>query len=80
MKKQLKRRQVAKLNFDDHRPLSKMAVRGALEYFNLAEDDFFNWMNGQTCPLLPNGQAGVFWYDLNRYIQWKLNNIVPEFD
>lgn len=75
----VRRKACRKVVFDDHMALSYEEVLGVLKYFRLPKQDFDNWMVGQTCPLT-NGKIGVYWYDLNRYVQWKLQGKLPIFD
>jgi hypothetical protein len=55
-------------------------VKAVLRFFNLPEKDYWEWMDGQTCPMLPNGKLAVYWYDLHRYVTWKEKGIVPVWD
>ena len=85
MKKQSKSKsKIVKLtdqaDWDSHVGFSKEECQVVLRYFNLPDVFFFNWMDGQTCPMLPNGKIGVYWYDLNRYIRWKVVGEKPIFD
>jgi hypothetical protein len=66
--------------FESHAGFSEDEVKAVLRFFNLPDKDYFEWMNGQSCPILPNGQIGYYWYDLHRYIEWRTKGVKPEFD
>jgi hypothetical protein len=66
--------------FDDHTPFSFEEVCAVLRFFNLPVREFNEWISGQTCPICPNGNLGIYWYDLNRYIVWKKQGTEPIFD
>lgn len=70
----------SKVSFDDHIALSYEEVRGVLKYFNIPEQEFSDWIYGQTCPILPNGTWGYYWYDVNRFVRWKIGGPTPIFD
>lgn len=60
--------------------LNSIEVQGVLKFFGLSEDEFGDWMTGQTQPILPDGQFGVFHYDLHRFVVWKIKGIKPVWD
>jgi hypothetical protein len=65
-----------KVKFDEHMGLTVEEVKAVLKFFNLPDQEYFEWMEGQTCPIIPNGNSvsmGYYWYDLNRWIEHKLN-------
>lgn len=66
--------------FDTHQAFSIDEVKAVLRFFNLPEDEYWDWMYGQTCPLSPTGELAVYWYDLHRYIIWKVKGVVPVWD
>ena len=78
-----------RLRLDYHEGLSDNQVRIALYELGLDYKDFAEWMNGQTCPIVPrprelDGEVqnvpGVYEYDLVRYVHWKLKGIKPIWD
>jgi hypothetical protein len=66
--------------FDSHSGFSMEECKAVLRFFNLPDRDYFDWMSGQTCPILQNGKMGYYWYDLNRYIRWRVTGVTPIFD
>lgn len=70
----VRRKAQRKVVFDDHMAMAHSEVRGVLKYFNLPEQPFWEWMNGQTCPM-SEGELGYFWYDVHRYVQNKTNGV-----
>lgn len=57
--------------FDDHMALSYDEVVGILKFFDIKRTPFFEWMIGQTCPMI-NGRCGYYWFDVHRYIRSRL--------
>jgi hypothetical protein len=55
-------------------------VRGILMYFRIPEQEFNEWIVGQTCPLLPDGNIGFFAWDVHRFVDWKVHGIKPIWD
>jgi hypothetical protein len=59
-------------------PLEEAEAKIEEEGLNVAE--FYFWLEGQTCPMLPNGKLAVFSYDLNRWLAFKKNGVEPTWD
>jgi len=76
----VRRKAHRKVVFDDHMGLSYSEVLGVLKFFNIPEVEFIDWIGGQTCPILSNGLCGYYWYDVNRFVQWKRGGLKPIFD
>lgn len=58
-------------------------VRTVLKIHGLDYKDFSDWIYGQTCPVIIEdgvAEAGVYGYDLWRYLQWKLEGKEPIWD
>lgn len=51
-----------------------------LANYDLNIDEFWEWMYGQTQPILPSGNLGVYPYDLHRFIGWKRGGNAPLWD
>jgi hypothetical protein len=54
-----------------------------LGLYKLDEKEFNDWFVGQTAPVIEvNGkrEIGIYGWDLHRYLEWKLNGTIPEFD
>jgi hypothetical protein len=66
--------------FEERMDFSPAEVRGVLKFFNLPEEEYLAWMNGQTCPMLPDGNIGYYFYDLERYVKWKVKGDKPIWD
>lgn len=75
-----RRKTRSKVVFDDHQGFSIEETNGVLKFFRLSEEEFGDWIYGQTCPVLADGKIGYFWYDLNRFVKWKLGGPTPIFD
>jgi len=55
-------------------------VKQELKKFGLKYAPFRKWMFGQTCPILLDGTGGVYQWDVERYIEWKVKGVTPVFD
>lgn len=80
MKKRKNSSRATYFRYDDHEALSPTEVDTILRFHRLAKAAFFDWMIGQTGPVLENGEFGIYWYDLNRYIAWEERGVKPLFD
>jgi hypothetical protein len=66
--------------FDNHQGVSDEEVRTLLKFFRIPDQEWNEWINGQTCPILPNGKMGYFWWDVKRFIDWKEKGVLPVWD
>lgn len=55
-------------------------TQGILKFFDIPEQEFSEWIEGQTCPILPSGNMGFFHYDVFRFVQWKVKGVIPIWD
>lgn len=65
---------------ETHQDLSYEGVHTLLDFFGIPDRDFDDWIQGQTCPILPNGKMGFFWWDVKRFIDWKTRGVIPIWD
>lgn len=66
--------------FDVHMGFSEAEVNGILKFHNIETTPFWEWMVGQTCPILEDGTCGYYYYDVHRYIMNKIHESPLIFD
>jgi hypothetical protein len=72
-----------KETFDDHMALSYEEACGVLKFFSIPEREFNEWIDGQTCPVIPSGNGiacGYYLDDVSRFVKWKVKGVTPIFD
>lgn len=72
-----------KLQDDIREDYTESQVETILKIHGLPSQPFWEWMYGQTCPMIEvDGKQvpGVFGHDLYRYIRWKTEGVKPLWD
>lgn len=77
------------LRLDYHEGLSENQVKIFLLMLGLKADDFFEWMSGQTCPIIERRSketgdlitvGGYYEYDIFRWIESKQDGTLLVWD